>query len=98
MHDRPTKTPRDPLLHRARRATVAGRRLLEGASPAGRRGAGEGAAIVAGVAELVEVLRALIAERDRVAAELAAVDRRSRAVAAYRTCAMSARPPRVTRS
>ncbi|MBK5960024.1 hypothetical protein CCR97_17695 [Rhodoplanes elegans] len=85
-------------MHRARRATVEGRRLLAEAGPAGRRRAGEGAALLAGVAELVEVLRALVAERDRVAAELAAVDQRSRAVTAYRTCALSTRPPRATRS
>ncbi|MFD2184255.1 hypothetical protein [Rhodoplanes azumiensis] len=97
MHDRATRTPKDPLLHRARRATGEGERLLAGVCPDTRRQAGEGDAILAGVAELVEVLRALVAERDRLAAELAAVDRRSRAVTAYRTCALTARPPRPTR-
>lgn len=98
MRGRPTEKPRDPLLHRARLATGEGERLLAAARPAGRRQAGEGDAILAGVAELVDVLRALVAERDRLAAELAAVDRRSRAVTAYRNCALSTRPPRATRS
>lgn len=103
MHGRPRRTPRDPLLHRARRATGEGERLLATASPAAPRSvacrrAGERDEILAGVAELVDVLRALVAERDRLAAELAAVDRRSRAVTAYRNCALSTRPPRATRS
>ncbi|MDC7786780.1 hypothetical protein PQJ75_27285 [Rhodoplanes sp. TEM] len=106
MRRRRGKPPEDPLVHRARRATLEGRRLLAGAAAPhpGEAAAAEAGpmprtAVLATMSELVVVLRELMAERDRLGAELETIDRQSRAASAYRSAgALYALPPRAKRS
>lgn len=80
---RPNAPVDDALLHRLRRAGAEARRLLPAPHGEAAQPASSGA-VLATMAELTGLLRELLAERGRLGAELETIDRRTRAVSAYR--------------
>ncbi|NVO16631.1 MAG: hypothetical protein HXX10_21610 [Rhodoplanes sp.] len=106
MRRRPPKAPDDDaLLHQARRATIEAGRLRPaqgGPPPTGKAprladGASE-RVVLATMADLAALLRRLIAERNRLGAQLETIDRQSKAVTAYRTTSgLRTLPPQAKR-
>lgn len=100
MRRRRVSASDDPLIRRARQATLEGDRLVaKTVRPGSDEAPASRTAVLATVSDLVVLLRELMDERNRLAAELETIDRRCRAASAYRTAgALYALPPRVKRS